>query len=203
MPRCPKGMTKDADGNCVEKQGKTRKNCPKGQRRNSAGECVDKTSTRKRCPKGMIKNTDGECVERSQMTKSPRKKCPKGMIKNEEGECVQRTASIKTRKNCPKGQRRNANGDCVSKEEYKLQRMKKEASEEWDSEVDKEFDEILNDLRQGKLKKMNFNNQNAPALDCNVCLKKFTITELENELNSRKKAEQHINILIPRKKVPK
>ena len=105
---------------------------------------------------------------------------------------------------CKNGTRKNKQGICVPKKSLKSRSLKKRtrtsrrSSQDWNSDVDKEFKDILQNLREGKLKKMDFNQ---PAtLDCKSCLKKFTINELQDEIDSRKKQEQHINILVPRKK---
>jgi hypothetical protein len=104
---------------------------------------------------------------------------------------------------CKNGTRKNKEGVCMPKKSLKNSskkrtRTSRRSSQEWNSEVDKEFKDILKNLREGKLKKMDFNK---PAtLDCKSCLKKFTINELQDEIDTRKKQEQHINILIPRKK---
>jgi len=57
-------------------------------------------------------------------------------------------------------------------------------------------------LREGKLKKMDFAgiNKNVKHLDCKSCLKNFSISELQQEIDSRKKVEEKVNILVPRKK---
>ena len=157
-----------------------------------------------RCPKGMVKDVNKKCVPKYSKT---RKNCPKGQRRNSSGECVKKDEKITTRKRCPKGMTKDDNGDCVEKKtkpkapKKTVKTKESTESEEWNSAVEKEFDEILNELRQGKLKKANFGNE--IVLDCNSCLKKFSTTELENELNSRKQSEQHIHTLIPRKKVPK
>ena len=103
---------------------------------------------------------------------------------------------------CKNGTRKNKQGECVPyvKRTSPRSRRKRTPSPEWNSDVDKEFDEILKDLRQGKLKKMEM----GIGLDCKSCLKKFTTQELQAEIDSRKKIEippPQINILVPRKKV--
>jgi len=109
---------------------------------------------------------------------------------------------------CKNGTRKNKQGICVAKKTSSKNRSSKKSSskksssrssQEWNSDVDKEFKDILKNLREGKLKKMDF-NQPAARLDCKTCLKKFTTNELQDEINSRKKQEPHINILVPRKK---
>ena len=147
-----------------------------------------------RCKKGTHKNKEGNCVPKESKQIS---RCKKGTHKNKEGNCVSKESKQISR--CKKGTHKNKEGNCVSKDSSKKRtRTSSRSSQDWNSDVDKEFNDILKNLREGKLKKMDF-NQNA-MFDCKSCLNKFSTTELQNELDSRKKQEQHINILVPRKK---
>ena len=99
---------------------------------------------------------------------------------------------------CKNGTRKNKEGKCVAfmkkPKTTSSKRGRQGSSQEWNSKVEKEFDEILKELRKGKLQKNDMGNQ--LALDCKSCLKRFTLEELQAEIESRSK----INILIPRKK---
>jgi len=121
------------------------------------------------------------------------KRCPVGSRKNKKGDCISKS---EIKKRCGKGTRKNKKGECVAKSSSNSKREK----EEWNSEVEQEFQEILKELRTAKLK--NHGPYGDIQLDCKSCLKKFTIKELEDEIASRKKDAQPINMLVPRKKNP-
>ena len=120
-------------------------------------------------------------------------RCKNGTRKNKDGICVVKSPNkSKKTTRCKTGYRKDKDGNCV------LQTPKTK-KEKWSAETEKEFQEILNELRQGKLKKMDLLDKPEPT-DCNSCLKQFSTAKLQYELDSRKETEKHINILIPRKK---
>lgn len=124
------------------------------------------------------------------------------------------------RTRCKNGTRKNKNGICGPYQKKPQRhsslhrrssssRKKKSISrtrEEWNGEVDREFNHILAELRDGKLKKMHppMHPYQPPPQPINAaCIKQLTTHELQTELDLRKTQEQHINMLIPRKKIKK
>jgi hypothetical protein len=98
---------------------------------------------------------------------------------------------------CKNGTRKNKSGICLPNKSPK-KRSATRRNEEWNSDVEKEFNNILKQLREGKLKQ----NQFSSSLNRKSCLSKFTIDELQSEIDSRKKQQERpVNILIPRKKI--
>lgn len=118
------------------------------------------------------------------------------------------------RTRCKNGTRKNKNGICMpyqkkhqrhtsSRKRSLSSTKKKSTREEWNSEVDREFKHILAELRDGKLKKMQPYQPPPQPINAAACIKQLTTHELQTELDLRKTQEQHINILIPRKKIKK
>lgn len=115
---------------------------------------------------------------------------------------------------CKNGSRKNKSGICVEyskkKRESTSSTSRKRKGKEigvvydsWNSDVEQDFAAMLKDMREGKMKKMEGYKQ-APPLDCKSCLQRLSSTELQQEIDSRKKQEGVVNVLIPRKKnVPK
>ena len=105
-------------------------------------------------------------------------------------------------KRCLKGTRKNKNGNCVSVSQRSPISRKKNSSEiEWNDEIDKEWQDILKDLRTGKMKKMGYNGDGfqCPQPNCKTCLKTLSLEDIKAEVESRSRP---VNILVPRKKNP-
>ena len=113
---------------------------------------------------------------------------------------------------CKNGTRKNKQGICSvyrlgtkTKSRRKTRTKSKirtaMVKDEWNSEIDKEFKEILKELRTGKLHNMDFNKPIANTNNNNNCLKNISLQELQHEIDLQKKDLEHINILIPRKKI--
>jgi hypothetical protein len=208
---------------------KEKKPCPEGQERiNNKGHCKKiKVEKEKKVKTKKIK------VEKEKKTKKIKEKkpCPEGQERiDNRGHCkkIKVEKEKKTRKIKKKLSKSSSanSGSWSTDASSKLSNMSdliSDTGDELNEEQRKEFDEIIKNLQEGKLKGMNLDAKgskgikekpNSKELSIN-CLKMFDDIALEKELDKRRKekAEKEkeeeekkkpaINILVPRKKVPK
>lgn len=171
------------------------------------------------CPEGKIRNIKtGRCIKikviKEKKTRKVKKKSSSKSSKKLSSLSLKKISSSKSSK---KSSRTSASWS--TKASNKLSSINdfiSENGDELNQEQRKEFDSIIKNLQEGKLKGMNLDlkekgtkeKPNSKELSIN-CLKMFDDIALEKELEKRKreKAEKveppAINILVPRKKVPK
>lgn len=132
----------------------------------------------------------------------PKKRCPKGTQRNKQTGNCDSIEGKKSKSKHPSPVKSPHQRHTSSRRHSSLRKKKSSTREEWNSEVDREFKHILAELRDGKLKKMH-PYQPPPQPINAACIKQLTTHELQAELDLRKTQEQHINMLIPRKKIKK
>lgn len=98
-------------------------------------------------------------------------------------------------KPCADGKVRNPKTNRCIKQ--KVQKQKNEEVQEWTQQIQKEFRQILEDLRKPKLAGM-FTQRNKQDL-CPKCIKDASTQQLQKQLNGRKNPVP-VNILVPKKK---
>lgn len=120
--------------------------------------------------------------------KSLTKNCPQGKTLNPETKRCIKIKEENHEKQCPEGKVRNS----------KTKRCVK-IKEEWNQQLEKEFHEILAQLRKPKLKGVFASQHAKPKMQevCPICIKNAKTQELQTQIEGRKKP---VNILIPRKK---
>jgi hypothetical protein len=219
---------------------KEKKPCPEGQERiDNKGHCKKiKVEKEKKIKTKKVK------VEKEKKTKKIKEKkpCPedqeridnKGHCKKIKVEKEKKTRKIKKKSSSKSSKKLSKSssaksGSWSTDASSKLSNMSdliSDTGDELNEEQRKEFDEIIKNLQEGKLKGMNLDAKgskgvkeikekpNSKELSIN-CLKMFDDIALEKELDKRRKekAEKEkeeeekkkpaINILVPRKKVPK
>lgn len=146
---------------------------------------------KKSCPEGKVLN-----VKTNRCNKIKTRKARKPKIKTEKVCNANKEFNPHTKRcvnKCKTGYSRDDKFRCKTTKTRKV----KAPEEEWN---EAEWKEIIANLKEGKLKNKMIIDK-PPTLDCKECIKKLSTTELQQELDSRKKSEAHINILIPRKKV--
>ena len=182
----------------------------------SSEEKTKKIKEKKPCPEGQERSEKGHCkkikVEKEKKTRKIKKK-------------------LSSKKSSSKKSHRSSSGSWSNAASSKLSNISDLISEEGDElneEQRKEFDDIIKNLQEGQLKGMNLDAKGKPGskgksglkdkpnskeLSIN-CLKMFDDIALEKELDKRKKEKEKekekeeekkpaVNILVPRKKVPK
>jgi hypothetical protein len=174
------------------------------------------------CPEGKIRNIKtGRCIKIKVIKEKKTRKIKKKSSSRSSKKKSSSLSSIKSSSLSSKKSSRNSLRSSASwstKASSKLSSINdfiSENGDELNQEQRKEFDSIIKNLQEGKLKGMNLDlkekgtkeKPNSKELSIN-CLKMFDDIALEKELEKRKrekaeKVETAINILVPRKKVPK
>ena len=120
------------------------------------------------------------------------KECPIGKILNLRSN---RCNKIMIPKECPPGKERNEKGRCVKKpvDEMGL-----------DSQARRQYQQILDYLRQPRLKDMNeLQKQSRKEMSIEECLKRATKAALVQQLQRRQEEEKVVHVLEPRRKIRK
>jgi hypothetical protein len=177
------------------------------------------------CPEGKIRNIKtGRCIKikviKEKKTRKIKKKSSSKSSKKSSSLSSKKSSSRSSKKSSSRSSKKTSRSSASwsTKASSKLSSINEFISENGDElnqEQRKEFDSIIKNLQEGKLKGMNLDlkekgtkeKPNSKELSIN-CLKMFDDIALEKELEKRKrekaeKVEPTVNILVPRKKVPK
>lgn len=122
-------------------------------------------------------------------TQQSLKDCPVGKVRNPKTKrCVKAKQENKKEKPCPEGKVRNP----------KTNRCVKIKDDGWNQQIEKEFRQILAELRKPKLAGA-FPSSSPQKMQeiCPVCIKNAKTQQLQKQIETRKKP---VNILVPRKK---
>jgi hypothetical protein len=213
---CPEGQIRSEKGHCknvkVEKEKKIK--IEKEKKVKIEKEMKSKKIKEKKpCPEGQERIDDKGHCKKIQVEKEKK-------IKKNKTEKIKKNKTEKIKKISSKsGTKSNKSGSWSTAASSKLSNISdliSDTGDELNEEQRKEFDDIIKNLQEGKLKGMNLDSKgikekpNSKELSIN-CLKMFDDIALEKELDKRKKAKAEkeeekkpaINILVPKKKVPK
>jgi hypothetical protein len=210
---CPEGQIRSEKGHCkkiqVEKEKKIKIEKEKKVKIEKEMK-PKKIKEKKPCPEGQERIDDKGHCKKIKVEKEKK-------IKKNKTEKIKKISSkSRTKSNRSSSERSGSWSTAASSKLSNISDLISDTGDDLNEEQRKEFDDIIKNLQEGKLKGMNLDDAkgikekpNSKELSIN-CLKMFDDIALEKELDKRRKEKEEeekkkpvINILVPKKKVPK